>query len=295
MDEKKQEWRASLNFSAMCEAVRPVYESKGEARSVLLWWLEAKYGVRPAMALCDVFPEFTDLQRQQLAADLQQLSEGCPVQYVLGYAEVGGRQWEVTPDVLIPRPETHELIEWILSDEKLIENNSCSRRILDIGTGSGFIAISLAAGLLQADVEAWDISGAALEVARRNAAKYGVNVCFRQEDMCKPQHAVGQIWNVLVSNPPYVRELEQADMQQRVLNFEPHKALFVPDDDPLRFYRALAVLGQQYLAEGGRMYLEINQYLYRETEQLMRDAGFRDVTLRRDEFGNYRMMRVTKG
>lgn len=290
MDDKKSDCRNPLKFAAMCEAVLPVYESKGEARSVLLWWLEAKYGIRPALALCDAFPEFSDMQRLQLTDDLQRLARGCPVQYVLGYAEVGGRQWIVTPDVLIPRPETQELVEWILSENKVLNK----LRVLDVGTGSGFIAISLAVGLWEAYVEAWDISEAALKVARHNAIRHGADVCFRQMDMCRPPQITRQKWDIIVSNPPYVRESERGGMQRRVLDFEPSTALFVTDSDPLRFYRALAILGQQNLNDGGCMYLEINQYLYKETEQLMREAGYQNITLRKDEFGNYRMMCVTR-
>lgn len=291
----KQIWdgQGSLRFAALCEAIQPVYESKGEARSVLLWWLEDRYGVRPAMALCDVFPDFSEVQRRQLADDLRQLAAGSPVQYVLGYAEVGGRRWDVAPGVLIPRPETQELVDWVLADEAGVRRTKPAR-VLDVGTGSGLIAVSLAAGLPQAEVEAWDISDVALEVARRNAARYAANVRFNRTDMCRPQLDEHQKWDIVVSNPPYVRQLERAEMEERVWRYEPDEALFVPDDDPLCFYRALVKLGRQHLAADGRMYLEINQYLYESMEQLMVEAGFSDVTLRKDAFGHYRMLRATQ-
>lgn len=281
-----------LRFAALCEAIQSVYESKGEARSVLLWWLEDRFGVRPAMALCDVFPDFSEGQRKQLADDLRQLAAGCPVQYVLGYAEVGGRRWDVAPGVLIPRPETQELVDWVLADEAAARRRK-PVRVLDVGTGSGLIAVSLAAGLPQAEVEAWDISDVALEVARRNAARYAANVRFNRTDMCRPQLEKCQKWDIVVSNPPYVRQLERAEMEERVWRYEPDEALFVPDDDPLCFYRALVKLGQQHLEADGRMYLEINQYLYESMEQLMVEAGFSGVTLRKDAFGHYRMLRAT--
>lgn len=279
----------------MCRAVEAAYESRGEARSVLLWWLEAHFGVRPARAMCDLFPDFPPAQRRQMADELQQLAEGCPVQYILGYAETGGQRWQVSPAVLIPRPETQELVEWVLHDLPAGEPQGTALRLFDVGTGSGFIAVQIAAARPDVMVEACDISARALEVARRNAADRGVGVRFFQADLYHPDCVAGRTYDVVVSNPPYVRPSERRDMQERVWRYEPAEALFVTETDPLRPYRALAALARRTLLPGGRLYVEINQYLYAETRRLLLDAGWRGVTLRRDAFGHYRMLRAEVG
>lgn len=195
----------------------------------------------------------------------------------------------MTHDVLVPRPETAELVEWIARDYASQEG----LRVLDIGTGSGCIAVSLARLLPRSSVLAWDVSEAALSVARRNAARNGVNVeCVRVDVL---SHIVAMpdadIW---VSNPPYIREQEKASMDRNVLDWEPGLALFVPDNDPLLFYRKIAELGSKHLSSSGVLYYEINQAYGRETVELLRSMGYRNVELRKDLSGNDRMVKAER-
>ena len=217
----------------------------------------------------------------------EQLKAGVPVQYVLGKAWFCDREFEVTPAVLIPRPETEELVAWAA------EQRPC-QRILDAGTGSGCIAVSLQLQLPDSQVEAWDISAGALAVAQRNADRLGAGVRFEQHDLLAlwPAEAV---FDLIVSNPPYICERERADMEQHVLDHEPEGALFVPDDDALLFYRTLAerAVGGA-LREGGRLMVEINSAYGPETVALFERCGLHHVELRKDEFGNDRMVSGTR-
>jgi release factor glutamine methyltransferase len=192
----------------------------------------------------------------------------------------------VTSSTLIPRPETLELVEWVATDEQVRP----VLRLLDIGTGSGCIAISLASLLPQAMVSAWDISAEALAVARRNAERNGVAVDFKQVDVLHVTEA--ETYDCIVSNPPYICEAEKAEMTDSVLLHEPHTALFVPNTDPLRFYRAIAQLALSNLSPGGTLYFEINRAYGAETCNLLRDSGFCDVELRKDFYGNDRMVKA---
>ena len=215
-----------------------------------------------------------------------------PVQYVLGTAHFAGMELEVTPATLIPRPETEELVQ-------LIEQEQASRpglRVLDVGTGSGCLALALARALPGAEVLAVDISAEALAVARRNAARWAPLVIFQQIDILQktPAGLVPGTLDVLVSNPPYVRESERPLMRANVLVWEPATALFVPDHDPLLFYRRLAVLGAQLLRPGGAIYLEINEALGAETAALLTAQGFGLVRVVADMFGRPRMVRGTR-
>lgn len=187
---------------------------------------------------------------QELESILSRLCNFEPVQYVQGFARFLGRKFRVKPGVLIPRPETEELVERML---KLV---SPTARILDVGTGSGCIAVSLSCELPEADVRAWDVSDEALAVARGNNDSLGASVRFEQHDVLVYQPDGRECYDVIVSNPPYVTEAERADMERNVLDWEPALALFVPDNDPLRFYRRIAQLGIGLLVSGGRLYFE---------------------------------------
>lgn len=227
-------------------------------------------------------------KEQELEDILQRLSRFEPLQYIEGRTLFLGREFWVAPGVLIPRPETEELVELMLKEIP------ADARILDVGTGSGCIAISLAKELPDTLVTAWDVSPEALSVARVNARKLQSNVRFVECDVLACQvDEVGQ-YDVIVSNPPYVTEAEKADMEPNVLQWEPSLALFVPDDDPLRFYRRIAVLGRDMLADGGRLYFEINRAYGREMVEMLRAMGYVGVRVEKDLSQNDRFVIAEK-
>ena len=219
---------------------------------------------------------------------LELLLKEIPIQYILGKAHFYGLEFEVSPSVLIPRPETEELVDWILSENPTIQKSD-NLKILDIGTGSGCIAISLAKNLPNAKVSAIDVSEKALEVAKRNAASNVVNVTFIQQNILETEN-LPQSFDIIVSNPPYVRNLEKEEIKNNVLENEPHLALFVDDHDALIFYRKIVELATKNLSKNGQLYFEINQYLAKETMDLLETSGFSHMELRKDIYGNNRMV-----
>lgn len=230
----------------------------------------------------------TTEQETLLQGIIDRLLQGEPLQYIEGRAPFCGMEFAVNPSVLIPRPETAELVDWIASDHATQQP-----RILDLGTGSGCIAIALSKRLPQAKVEAYDISTEALTVAKENARTNEAPVSFFAHNMLNLDTPLPHSYDILVSNPPYIRQSEAADMSVQVTEWEPHTALFVPDDDALRFYRAIAELGQtEALRPGGHIYVEINQALGKETVALFEAYGYQDVELRKDIYGNERMIGV---
>lgn len=227
-------------------------------------------------------------KEQELEDILQRLSRFEPLQYIEGRTLFLGRELLVAPGVLIPRPETEELVELMLKEIP------ADARILDVGTGSGCIAISLAKELPDTLVTAWDVSSEALSVARANARKLQANVRFVECDVLACQVDEVGLYDVIVSNPPYVTEAEKADMEPNVLQWEPSLALFVPDDDPLRFYRRIAVLGRDMLADGGRLYFEINRAYGREMVEMLRTMGYVRVRVEKDLSQNDRFVIAEK-
>ncbi len=227
-------------------------------------------------------------KEQELEDILQRLSRFEPLQYIEGRTLFLGREFWVAPGVLIPRPETEELVELMLKEIP------ADARILDVGTGSGCIAISLAKELPDTLVTAWDVSPEALSVARVNARKLQANVRFVECDVLACQVDEVGLYDVIVSNPPYVTEAEKADMEPNVLQWEPSLALFVPDDDPLRFYRRIAVLGRDMLADGGRLYFEINRAYGREMVEMLRTMGYVGVRVEKDLSQNDRFVIAEK-
>ncbi|CAM3426732.1 peptide chain release factor N(5)-glutamine methyltransferase [Aequorivita lipolytica] len=216
---------------------------------------------------------------------LLQLKNYKPIQYIIGETEFYGLPFKVNKHTLIPRPETEELVEWILSKQKLIT-------ILDIGTGTGCIAISLAKNLPNSKISALDISKEALKIAHQNAKLNKVEVEFFQADILKTKTLPKQ-YDVIVSNPPYVRELEKKQMQQNVLKYEPDSALFVKDEDPLLFYRAISQLAKTNLKANGKLFFEINEYLADELTQLLKSKGFQNIEVKKDIFGKDRMLKCS--
>ena len=233
--------------------------------------------------------EFSEKHRSVLTEMIRRLQKNEPIQYIIGIENFFGLTFEVNPNVLIPRPETQELVSWIIGDYQSDE----SIRILDIGTGSGCIPISLAKQLSKAEVESWDISEGALEVASRNCERNEVKVLLRKKDVLKAAPE-GDLYDVIVSNPPYITNKEKVEMEANVLDWEPSLALFVPDEDPLLFYRKIAQLGCDMLKEGGSLYFEINRAYGEETILMLRELGYAQIELKKDSWGNDRMIKAKR-
>lgn len=219
---------------------------------------------------------------------LAQLKKEVPIQYLLGKTSFYGLDFEVNENVLIPRPETEELVEWIIN-ENTTNNKSKKIKILDIGTGSGCIAISLAKNIPNAEVYGFDVSKKAIETAKRNAINNKVDVTFLFQDVLQLEELRCN-FDIIVSNPPYVRNLEKVEIKKNVLEYEPHLALFVDDNDALIFYRKIAELAKNNFVENGQLYFEINQYLGKETIDLLENMDFKNIELRKDIYDNDRMI-----
>ncbi len=270
------------------EALAPLYDNQ-EIESFFYLALEQFHQLkRVDLALNPNIP-INDAQKPLWENLLLGLKQQQPIQYLLGETEFFGLRFLVNPSVLIPRPETEELVGWILEEYQKKEH----LKILDIGTGSGCIALSLSKNIPNAEVFALDVSENALSVAMKNAEINQAAVTFIRKDILETTD-LEQDFDIIVSNPPYVRMLEKAEIKPNVLEHEPHLALFVEDDDALVFYRKIAELAQKNLTENGKMYFEINQYLGKETVALMESYGFRNVVLKKDIYGNDRMVCGTK-
>lgn len=222
---------------------------------------------------------------------IKELKKEIPIQYLLGECYFYGLQLEVNENVLIPRPETEELVEWIIKDHSELSNVS-PLNLLDIGTGSGCIAIALSKNIVNAQVSALDVSEAALETAKINASNLGVSLSFLNKDI-RTLDTLDKKYDVIVSNPPYIRNLEKAEIKKNVLDYEPHLALFVSDDDPLVFYRKIAQLAYKSLNENGFLYFEINQYLGSDMVDLLEGLAFKNIIVKKDIYGNDRMIRAS--
>ena len=275
---------------------------EGEARAVALMLLEKVAGLPTAKAL---IADGNDLlcRRQTLLELAARVAKGEPVQYVLGEADFCGLTLKVKPGVLIPRPETEELVNWIvetLHTKQSVVNCQLSTvncQLLDIGTGSGCIAVALAKKLEGAEVEAWDVNEVALEVTKENAERNGVKVQVNKVDVLTPHTfhlSPLTSYDVIVSNPPYICEEEREEMEKNVLEHEPELALFVPNHDPLLFYRQIAELGLTMLKEKGLLFFEINRRFGEEVVKMLQEKGYQEVELRQDLFGNDRMVKAIK-
>lgn len=247
--------------------------------------------------------ELSDEEVEKWNTILVELQQEKPIQYITGEAWFYGLRFEVNENTLIPRPETEELVEFILKETSNFQLPASSLNILDIGTGTGCIPISLKVNLPQANVSAIDISEKALEVAKRNAASNKVEINFIQanilevEDLSKLPTSNFQLpaqIDIIVSNPPYVRNLEKQEIKKNVLDYEPHLALFVEDTDALLFYRKIAQLALKNLSPNGLLFFEINQYLGKETVELLENLGFKNIELKKDIYDNDRMIKCKK-
>ena len=295
-----------MTYNQLWKRLTAIYNER-EAQAIVRTVLDALFG----MSLTDIcLGKVTQLSADdttRLEKIMQRLEKSEPVQYVLGAEWFAGRLFDVAPGVLIPRPETEDLVKWACDEAKEKEDNSKEERgkeekedskkeevphpsILDIGTGSGCIAITVALALPQARVTAWDISTDALAIAAGNAHRLGASVRFEHQDaLSAPDDE--ERWDVIVSNPPYICDRERADMSDNVLSYEPELALFVPDSDPLLFYRAIARYASKALKPGGRLLFETNTAYAHEVAQVMADEGFTAIEVRNDCFGKPRMVK----
>lgn len=298
-----------MTYNQLWKRLTAIYNER-EAQAIVRTVLDVLFG----MSLTDIcLGKVTQLSADdttRLEKIMQRLEKSEPVQYVLGAEWFAGRLFDVAPGVLIPRPETEELVKWTCDEakEKEKEDNSKEERgkeekevskkgeevphpsILDIGTGSGCIAITVALALPQARVTAWDISTDALAIAAGNAHRLGASVRFEHQDALNAPDDEER-WDVIVSNPPYICDRERADMSDNVLSYEPELALFVPDNDPLLFYRAIAHYASKALKPGGRLLFETNTAYAHEVAQTMADEGFTAIEVRNDCFGKPRMVK----
>lgn len=298
-----------MTYNQLWKRLTVIYNER-EAQAIVRTVLDALFG----MSLTDIcLGKVTQLSADdttRLEKIMQRLEKSEPVQYVLGAEWFAGRLFDVAPGVLIPRPETEDLVKWTCDEakEKEKEDNSKEERgkeekevskkgeeaphpsILDIGTGSGCIAITVALALPQARVTAWDISTDALTIAAGNAHRLGASVRFEHQDaLSAPDDEA--CWDVIVSNPPYICDRERANMSDNVISYEPELALFVPDSDPLLFYRAIARYASKALKPGGRLLFETNTAYAHEVGQAMADEGFTAIEVRNDCFGKPRMVK----
>lgn len=295
-----------MTYNQLWKRLTAIYNER-EAQAIVRTVLDALFG----MSLTDIcLGKVTQLSADdttRLEKIMQRLEKSEPVQYVLGAEWFAGRLFDVAPGVLIPRPETEDLVKWACDEAKEKEDNSKEERgkeekedskkeevphpsILDIGTGSGCIAITVALALPQARVTAWDISTDALAIAAGNAHRLGASVRFEHQDaLSAPDDE--ERWDVIVSNPPYICDRERADMSDNVLSYEPELALFVPDSDPLLFYRAIARYASKALKPGGRLLFETNTAYAHEVAQTMANEGFTAIEVRNDCFGKPRIVK----
>ncbi len=324
-------------YQQLWQSLTPLYDA-GEAQAIVRTVLDVKYGMTLTDIICGKVNEISADEERKLEEIIIRLQKGEPVQYVLGEADFAGRTFHVEPGVLIPRPETAELCQWIEEDiagkstdspkdsskdspEVSPQATDDAKQILDICTGSGCIAITLGLNIPNSEVTGWDISEDALRIAQGNVEimKAG-NVRIEHQDalalpkaaetdnekmkgnydkeVVKPKGEAKtpstQKWDLIVSNPPYICEKEKADMEKNVLEHEPSLALFVPDEDPLKFYRAIAEYASSALKSGGALYFEINPIYEKETREMLLKLDFKDIETKEDAFGKKRMMRAIK-
>lgn len=278
------------NYRELWKQLTPLYDET-EAKAVVRTVLEVRYGLTLTDILCGKVNDLSAEEGGSLEKIMQRLLQAEPVQYVLGEAEFAGRRFKVAPGVLIPRPETEELCAWIISEQTPAEGNPIT--ILDIGTGSGCLAVTLSLDIPGAAVSAWDISQDALRIASENTKVWKAPVSFALQDaLAAPKDSMK--WDIIVSNPPYICPSETAEMAQNVLKYEPRTALFVPQSDPLMFYKAIANYAIQALKPCGKLYVEINPLYRNPLEEMLKNVGFIDIEIRKDAFGKDRMTRATR-
>ena len=277
-------------YQQFWQSLTPLYDA-GEAQAIVRTVLDVEYGMTLTDIICGKVNELSSDEERNLEEIIARLQNGEPVQYVLGEADFAGRTFHVEPGVLIPRPETAELCQWI--EEEVSSQEADERKqILDICTGSGCIAITLGLNIPNSEVTGWDISEDTLRIAQGNVEmlKAG-NVRIEYQDALMLPKAA-ETADIIVSNPPYICEKEKADMEKNVLEHEPSIALFVPDEEPLKFYRAIAEYASSALKSEGALYFEINPIYEKETREMLEELGFKDIETKEDAFGKKRMMKA---
>ena len=293
-------------YQQFWQSLTPLYDA-GEAQAIVRTVLDVEYGMTLTDIICGKVNELSSDEERNLEEIITRLQNGEPVQYVLGEADFAGRTFHVEPGVLIPRPETAELCQWIEEEVSSLDADD-PKQILDICTGSGCIAITLGLTLPNSEVTGWDISEDALRIAQGNVEMLKArNVRIEYQDaLMLPKAAeaaeiseaaessLSKSWNIIVSNPPYICEKEKADMEKNVLEHEPSIALFVPDEEPLKFYRAIAEYASSALKSEGALYFEINPIYEKETREMLQDLGFKDIKTKEDAYGKKRMMKAIK-
>ena len=313
---------SGMNERQLINRLAKTYDER-EARAIIRMVLEVRFGLTLTDIACGGIEKMNDEETLALCHILSSLEQGMPVQYVLGMADFGPRTFLVEPGVLIPRPETYELCQMVVEDIAHHHDFPPEIDILDIGTGSGCIAITLALDIPQAHVTAWDIMPEALRIAERNAQALSAHVTFEQRDVLSlssnpsdtsiPRTSrksrissisrksslsrdsrISRKSDIIISNPPYISRHEQAQMERHVVEHEPEIALFVPDDDPLVFYRHIAHYAQEALSDGGRLYFEINPLYAEPLVQMMSAKGWHDISRHQDQYGKTRFMKCKK-
>lgn len=278
---------------SLLQKLRTIYD-EGEASSITELVMETLTGSTRTERMLYKHAELTTGEETRLAAVTQRLLNHEPVQYVLNEAWFGGMRFYVDEQVLIPRPETEELVNWMIAEIRSRGKTSLPLKILDIGTGSGCIPVTLKVRVQDAEIWSCDKSEQAMDVARRNAAAMDAGINFRQLDFLdREQRILLPTFDMIISNPPYIPETDRNTLAPNVRNYEPSMALFVPDNDPLVFYRAIAEFGSTHLAPGGVMFMEIHEDRSRATEEIFRSAGF-VAESRKDMQGKQRMLKVLR-
>ena len=296
-------------YQQFWQSLTPLYDA-GEAQAIVRTVLDVEYGMTLTDIICGKVNELSSDEERNLEEIITRLQNGEPVQYVLGEADFAGRTFHVEPGVLIPRPETAELCQWIEEEISSLDADD-PKQILDICTGSGCIAITLGLTIPNSEVTGWDISEDALRIAQGNVEMLKArNVRIEYQDaLMLPKAAeaaeaaeisevtessLSKSWNIIVSNPPYICEKEKADMEKNVLEHEPSIALFVPDEEPLKFYRAIAEYASSALKSEGALYFEINPIYEKEAREMLEELGFKDIKTKEDAYGKKRMMKAMK-
>ena len=281
-----------MNYEEFWHRLTPIYDAD-EAKAIARLVLDVRFGLSWTDIICGKTDSISADEQDELEHLVQRLETGEPVQYVLGEAEFGGRTFHVEPGVLIPRPETYELCHWVWEEggKRKMEGDY---NILDIGTGSGCIAITLAAEIPNAQVTAWDISDDALRIAHENACTLSATVTFEHRDILSSSADDNRTWDVIVSNPPYIQPSERDGMEENVLSYEPHIALFAPEDRPILFYQRIAGYAWQSLNAKGILFFELNPLTAQEVFNHVQQLGFSDVEILNDQYGKQRFLKAIK-